>query len=427
MNKQSKTGLLIGNKTLGVKKLKALLSGATLLTFAGLLASCSNESEPQPQVLDDSNPVLTLYVPNNEALSSRATYDASQDEAGVDDIWLYAYPTDDATKAKYESSKQFYSKNIKDLKQSNNGYTGYADYAQYNVTDFKSGEYKIYVLANLANYINDSDLVTKYNAGTLSETEIAGIVLKFQTSQLPLPGTRALPMACYYDEVKSGTSSTNATILVNNKYTFNATSNPLYIDLTLLCAKVRYTILFNSDTTDTKAFSTDFGNGLVDFEITSTNTTASNLIPEVAYKTGSVTNTTVFNDVTLVLGKAAYPEDNSAYLDIENQSGSSITLLDLGTGSWDASAKKRAWQGTVYLPENPTTVEGNASKISFTPTSSSASIKSTPEIKLFWNNIGIQRGYFYDVVVKVTQPGEMGFVVNVKVKPWNYEGHEETW
>lgn len=431
MNKQSKTGLLIGHKTLGVKKLKALLSGATLLTFAGLLASCSNESEPKPQVLDDSNPVLTLYIPNTEKMASRAdkdSYGSDVSEAAIKSMYLYAFAATGVTGNTAVS-------NVIQLSGTPTGYDGYdsanninpgnGDYKMYTVSTLKPGTYNFFVLANLEDYLDETSL-TKYTNKTLTKDDIDGLVLKFAADKLPLSDASSnpkLPMICYYTDIKTGTSATVATKVkageIDGNYLLSASSqDPIWVDLSVLCAKVRYTILFDNDD-----FSSGFGSKVVGFDLGEEKTSLTNLLTEKAYKTGTADLLSTFPAYPK-LDKANYPTTGSKYFNITSQQDSDDDLDDLGIGNWDdTEATKRAWQGTVYVPENKS---GSAPKLTFTPLTGDiyGTIGAATEYEF---TEGFENGNFYDVVMMVKNPGNISFSVYVKVNAWTYHSYEKDW
>ncbi|MCH5226261.1 MAG: hypothetical protein J1F16_00365 [Muribaculaceae bacterium] len=401
------------------KTLKGLGCLATMSMLALSMASCSNEAEEpivKPEVNGD--PVLTLFVPDFDAMNSRASFEASQSEAGIQNLWFFAFNASGA-----ETQTPAFAKDIKDRKDdTNKDYTGYNDFAKYEITELIPGTYHIYVVANLDasghNYLSSNGTV----ADTWTEKQVKEIILNFSSTNLPTAGY--LPMGCYNTEVRSGATNETATteIAGNGNFEFNENSKALWIDLTVLCAKVRYTILF-----DNTGFSEKFGTSKVDFETgtAANNTNVSNLKSQVAWKDGAANSEVVFNATNLPLNAVAYPETNSKYFDIESlNTVPNVTLADLSTENvWGETSGKRAWQGIVYLPEGTTA----SSILKFKEKTSYIDPSKPTQTQLFWGSKGLERGNFYDLVFKVKSPDDIEFAVHVKVNAWKYEGHNVEW
>lgn len=405
-----------------ISNLMAWAVVASFLTFA--LPSCSSNEDPiSPEVKPEG---LTIIIPElvntTPDIYTRAATEASQDEAKIDELWVYGFSTTNKTdnnfakKIKTSKTEQVESGTL------DNSFTGYQGYATYTLSSIKMDKYHVYVLANLGSYldITGNTMMNKYNDGTLTEAEIQGLLLNFSTSNPITPGN--IPMACYYTEALK--DETNK--LDNNILDFSQGSATLYAPLTMLCAKVRYTILFDNQESSVTGeyFSKDFADVLVDFN-TENGTSAENVASQVAYKTGTASSTP-FTMSGLTLSKVAYPNGETAgYL---NLSDATNNLANLGTPSttWNTD-KKRAWQGIVYLPEDKNaTSKENATTIKFTPTSTQVDTDKT-QFELFYNSKGLQRGTFYDVVAKLVNPKTMEIIVKVKVNAWNYEAHSVTW
>ncbi|MCH5225466.1 MAG: hypothetical protein J1D77_05675 [Muribaculaceae bacterium] len=392
--------------------LTSLCLGSAIFFF-GSLISCTSEAPTLPND-DAKEATLTIIVPRlvntTPDAETRASFGVdATDEAAIDDLWIYGFAVEGS------SGNDFNAKNIKASETS----VGTTTYKTYSAEGVRIGKYRIYLLANLSDYITDTGLKSSYNAGTLTENQIEKLVLNFSTTKIPTKGH--LPMACYKDEVKTGED--NSTKVTSGEFDFD-TNKTLYADMTLLCSKVRYTILFDNTSDD---YSKKFGNVLVDFNVTD-GTSAKNVVSQVAYKTGTATSTP-FEYTGLDLARVAYPTSTAGqlYLDIaENKTlnlGNEVTLANLGDPSttWENDGQ-RAWQGVVYLPENP----NGTTSIHFTPETSAVDETKT-FFNLNWNSKGIERGHFYEVVAVIKDPKTIAVTVKVKVNDWQYESHTTTW
>ena len=411
-------------KNLKTKSFWAL--GLALFALAPL-ASCSNDEavalpEPARQLEPGEETTITLYIP--ETISTRATVDAEAEEAKVKDLWFCAYAKDGGVTVVENIVKNASSGD--QLESDTKTKTGDSQYSEYQVK-LKQGKYIVYVLANVGDYL------TTAMSTTTEENTVKDILLHFGNQKTDNPTSLntifkagALPMGCWYTEIKytdkNGTATTAQQVAAPNYY-FDLTSEgqKLYADLTLLCAKVRYTVLF--DNTPTTGFSKDFyDDSKVDFDKSTIN--------KVAYKTYFDNAKTSSTDYIATLTDNSfvpkiYPTDASdTYLKFKSDGNSdyaSLTtppanLTDLGTGSWGAN--KRAWQGFLYLPENKAT-DVNKTTITFTPKADNELLKSDYKIEF---DQGLIRGNYYDVLCLIKTPSAFYYTVNVyvKVKPWEY-------
>ncbi|MCH5222749.1 MAG: hypothetical protein J1E82_01790 [Muribaculaceae bacterium] len=403
-------------------------------TFALLLmlpfSSCisENETEPAPQIPEETENVLRVMIPRyldfESETKTKADNDvevpASKEEATVDKLWFFAYPVAGSD----NSEAQTFIKEISDEKTSqvetdnsapNTDYTGYEDYAAYDVKGIRKGTYHIYVVANLEKYISQT---TELKG--ISEENLQKLVLYFGTDTYSTINASEIPMACYYTDICKKTGSGDPTKVTSGEFTFNGNANEvLYADMTMLCSKVRYTILFDMDT-----FSDTFPENTVDFNSA---VPITNICPSTSLAPSTTSPTTDLLTSNGVLSPVYYPGDTEKYpsgnhtdwyLNITQEREGEVkapeNLTKITSGSW-TNLDKRAWQGIIYLPENlaiePTgEAADNRTTLSFTPTAES-NVPDNKQVALT-----LKRGNFYDVVGKLQTPLRIEFYISVKIQ-----------
>ena len=316
-------------------------------------------------------------APENDPTPNR-DLDVELGEGSIKTLWLLAYNTDNRD---YNVIRQL---------QSSGQLTH--EYSEYRI-EFKPGKYRIYVVANLDQYI-----ATNISAST-EESYLENLILKFSPDKLPNT-TDGLPMACLPAQV-DGADPDNGYITVEAGKT-----KEILTDLTFLCAKVRYTILFDNSE---GGFSREaFGASTVTFNSASL--------------TGVIPSTPLTGAVNTPDGAFKVdPIDLKAVNDSKD-------LNDLADPGFTPSATgaQRAWQGTMYLPENlltgartvlhlGATLDGNGANLSYTvklPNNVGAS-GSSPENTL-------TRGHFYDLVGRVTTVGDQ-IDITASVADWTLQ------
>ena len=315
-------------------------------------------------------------APENDPTPNR-DLDVELGEGSIKTLWLLAYNTDNRD---YNVIRQL---------QSSGQLTH--EYSEYRI-EFKPGKYRIYVVANLDQYI-----ATNISAST-EESYLENLILNFSPDKPPNTAD-GLPMACLPAEVDG--TDTDGIITVEAGKT-----KEILTDLTFLCAKVRYTILFdNSD----GGFSREaFGASTVTFNSAS----LTGVIPSTPL-TGAVNTPDGAFEVDPIDLKAV------------NDSKDLNDLADPGFTP-SATGAQRAWQGTMYLPENllpgartvlhlGATLDGNGANLSYTvklPNNVGAS-GSSPENTL-------TRGHFYDLVGRVTTVGDQ-IDITASVADWTLQ------
>lgn len=366
------------------------------LSLILLFTSCIDDMGIKNKPQDEESGTLTIYIPNIEAAAeygatrndeyrnTRATFDA--EEGKINKLWLLAYPDG--------SSQNEAETKITQLTLSENKLE--TSYKEATVSGFKKGKYHIYLVANLEDYLENNTTLSNIN-----EDDLLSLILKFSTNNFLEKGN--LPMACLNTEVKT---SDNIPVQ-EGVFEIKETGNTLYADLTFLCAKVRYTILY--DATD---FSKNFESSDPDFSDAS----VENVIPQtpIVSPIGETTFTGDPFSINAELNKARYPEDNSPYFNIANAQEAPESLNPITT--FDQNASQRAWQGIVYLPENITSEEneGNRTKVSV----NSANGKTEMKTSYSFSTRNLERGKVYDMVAKLSSGEVEELETKVRIEDW---------
>ena len=303
--------------------------------------------------------------------------DTEAKEGSIHSLWLLAYNTDNSD---YNVIRQL---------QSSGQLTH--EYSEYRI-EFKPGTYRIYVVANLDEYI------TGEISTSTEESYLEKLILNFSPDKLPNT-TDGLPMACLPAQV-DGADPDLGIITVEA-----GTTKTIQTDLTFLCAKVRYTILFDNSE---GGFSREaFGSSAVTFN--------------TASLTGVRKETPLYSSVN---ASADAFEVDPIDLKAVNASKDLNDLADPGFTP-SATGAQRAWQGTMYLPENlltgartilhlGATLDGNGANLSYTVKlpkndNETASPKNT-----------LTRGHFYDLVGRVTTIGDQ-IDITASVADWTLQ------
>ena len=395
------------------------------------LASCSNEETPtlpeiqEVEVNPDGTIPVTLSIPLAE-LNTRASSEATDDEAKVQDLWICAFPAgSNPGEKKIENIISGETSLKHGLTFTENDYTKFS-----NIINLKQGEYHIVVLANVSTYgiepSNFEDEDDVYEA-------ILGFNNKFHSSTGL--SVNNLPMICEHKDIKDQIGGTALT--VNNPLEISKTKNTIVAEMSLLCAKVRYTVLF--DLTD---FSEPFHSVTAneDFDVP----TATKVRLETYIDTDSESTVTYNSDsspLNLNITKYAAPSDatkKDSFTALFNSYAAMTTALTSPLDDFSKSytsttsfttEEVRVWQGTVYLPENTATAPSGSENddrttIKFNPKGESnigSADKDGNPIGFFKQTL--ERGNYYDIVAKLVSPGTYYYNVNVyvKVNPWDYK------
>ncbi|MCH5227954.1 MAG: hypothetical protein J1F16_09120 [Muribaculaceae bacterium] len=432
-----------------LKDIALVAMKASLCAFgAFILTGCSNDNVPEVLPETDetvSTPALTVYIPadmnTGSYTTSRATQNVSSSEGAISDLWLVACDGVSAPVVVDLFGTYAGDTEVEDFSGTKPAVT----YKTYTVTvdDLDGGAYRFYVLANMLGYLKDEDKKSG-KPSFADEGAVKSLALEFgeytSTSaqnylmRQDSKGNYYLPMACLPSEMKTTKDGQPVGEANNSLITYNnyAEGSALFADLTLLCAKIRYTVLFDNEGPKTKndrdvvvgGFSEDFYSNAVDFQ----KATLSNVRNTTDLHSGTIeaTSATYFDTFDCIrFHRAAYPtqaNNTTGYLDIKGLSEDAHAPADLGVlSTFGADDNKRAWQGWLYVPENKD--ELKKTTISLLPEDGS-NVK-TANCKFELNP---ERGHFYDVVAKLVNPEFYIYdiTVYVRVNPWDYKGSAPT-
>ena len=370
-----------------------------------VLTACREEIEVNPPI-DSLETGLTIRIPNPDGAAlygDTRTYGFSETRAldgtsewGISNLYLVAVPrTIDAG----NTVRIFTLKDYESLSSQ--------AYKDYKISIYP-GEYRFYVIGNIDSYLvtDDNSSTSLQRLGVENEGQLQQLLLHFRANSSIEPGN--IPMACLPKDitVEIGPSKSR-----DNYVTIGNGSNKIKADLTFLCAKVRYTILF-----DASRFSSDYGVRRIYFG--DQNPYVSNLRQRSPLDKSFATANRDFikngDDNAswhLDLARYNYPSNGENYPASRTDA---LKILDDGT-SW-ADDARRAWQGVAYLPENndnaphtilyfPYTIDGRTG------------LNSPQQIELE----GIDRGMMYDVVAKVKTAEAEPMEVTVSVSDWSLQ------
>lgn len=342
-----------------------------------------------PNVESSANFALTRNVGYD---NSRASIEASLDEANIENLYLVAIGTVD---------NSFQVIKLDDSKVPGISTDSEKLYKDYGPVNLLPGTYRLYVVANLDEYIEGS-------VDGKSKDEIESLVLNFaDNSNNFILDRRKLPMCCLPEDIKTGASDN--TKVGSAGITISSTTRSIYADLTFLCSKVRYTLLFDKEDP-----STSFPESNVDFE---DEVNLKYVMQHTALRGGTI-DISKLENVTGALNKVEYPDESKGtdkYLEISKVTQSEDIPVSLEKIETWSNESQRAWQGVVYLPENLTDAP---TEIHFKPTG--VDMLSDYSFTLQWgegdNLRGLERGKFYDLVGKI-QSADLP-VLNLSVSDW---------
>lgn len=369
----------------------------TVLLLTVLTAGCSDDISDDRKGHGEESVLLMIPTPHLEGTRAEdAALNKTMNEGHISSLWFYAFPAD-GTDADNRVAV--------DLTPSDSKLTH--DYRQEEVR-VKAGKYRVYMVANIEGLNGDS-----------SEDAIKAASIEYSTSKMPNT-TDGLPMACLPKEVKVG--ETTPEVVADGIVTVeNGKQTTLWIDLTFLCAKVRYTLLFDKSAA---GFSHEaFGSQALTFtglekvsgvrsvtSVTDANTPDSGTPFEID-------DCSEFNGAPRM-----YPTDYSKFIELNSSNDPSENELDVLIGQPDPD--KRAYQGTLYLPENlvksaPTRLlfgaelDGGSQKLQY-------HVDLPPLYKGNSNREPMRRGHFYDIIGRVTTTGDR-LDITASVADWTLQ------
>ena len=372
--------------------------------------SCSDElgGEHAP-ISSESN--LHVLVPT--VLSSRGTraddasglptYNATVDECQINDLTLYAFPTENEGKLLVETLPAPLATMMVEPHVAN---------YQLNI---EPGTYHIYVVANMNKVLSGQTIQT--------EDELKKIVLDYRPTSTPgMPVCTNIPMI--YEPEKDATGKLAETVITaaGDKYTEVAAN------LKFTCVKVKLNLIFDPNDAEV---ATNFGGK--PFSINSIS--AEKLSPfthlywggkfeapswaDKDYKDGFSSNTYQTSE-----GPAVYYTEWT-----DNRSASATNNNDDIKGTGDAknapdnAAEKWLFQQTYYLPERYISSESDRSYLTINGKVGNSAVNN------YRINLGhkkdessttpvFPRGTFYEITGAIKTLGNMELDCKVSVKPW---------
>lgn len=356
---------------------------------------------------NDGETGFSIIIPRPVAISENGTRAADSptqaiaaEESTIKSMWLYIF------KDGYLFKKEDVTAKMNEGKIS--------DISEQLIYETKTdaGKYRVYVVANLDSYLDGV---------TMPETEddLRELVLTFSKEVFPSTD-KGLPMACLAEEVTltDGTVADNGDIEIKDGETVE-----VHADLLFLCAKLRYTFLFDNSKDGFSRLV--FGNNMIDFS----NVSVNNLVNKTNLIGGNPSTISPFDIESGPLSKARYPEDISAWLENRNVSGDNAMEIPdnlQGKESWTETESKRAWQGTVYIPENLDKEKPSLLTLKATCNDRELTysvILPNPGAEgneLAGQSNGIlKRGHFYDLVARVYSLDR--FDIITRVEDWSLQ------
>lgn len=393
-----------------------------LSAVGALLSSCSDDAGVynigDPEQEGDS-PAITLRLPD---VGSAAAYGSSRSEnfdtyRAVDETleasWtnLYLVAIPDVV----DVSHPLRILTLRNGATSENGYT------DYTVTLFPD-RYRFYVLGNIDSYLTpEGELSTNLqDRGISDENDLRGLILNFSTSKTIEAGN--LPMACLAEEISAYDNGTKQNLSDNYVEVASGKGTTIYADMTFLCSKVRYTILFDR----TEGGFSKFGDGDIAFTGEGTLRVASNVRVQSAVTSQGTPSSEVTEIPNINLEAVAYPTNINEWLASGTNTPPSLEVIE--NPERDKDATRLAWQGITYLPENLNGNDGKHTQLVFT--GSGAALKEQYKIVLDnvnndvntgGGNRGLKHGKYYDVVAKLTEAGTVQLPTSMTVTDWTTE------
>lgn len=365
---------------------------------------------------------MTRTVPDKETDNGELTNNPDVSSEGyIRNLWLLAYPVGD----KGDVLVQRLDPRITNLTH---------DYKPFDI-EIKLGTYHMYVVAN----------VDETFTSDTKEDELQDIILEYKNGEngITLPNPAAgLPMVCEYQDIKL-TESGDRVGEAGVEIKFNETTT-VYADLTFVCVKVRYTLVFDNSTNGvSKAFNESrtenpYINNVVridGIQAVKIPGEAPLLIHPVAdadkeraclmEADGTTYSSIAVPAGTYYFNTTGTPTFDRDYSDYDGFIAS--TAAATGFNSNDASSY--AYRGTLYLPEHYVTKATQASQtelhISATLLSQSkadgpyverATLKYTIELGDTQEQDDqtneadkvrqLPRGRYYDIIARITGVGE---------------------
>lgn len=460
------------------------IASLALPLLALAATSCSNEEEAIVETQENNTFTINFSIPRAafaDGLATRASneyldpIDTDRQEGNLQSLYMLVLQEDQDFKG------SFIYYDCKDLKSQVFTSVGPVYAQEYNYREeFTIGRYKFYFFANIAEYWakglskNKEDFPEFLKSQRYIEHYIEDdLLLKFDR----LIEADNLPMICYSKDIlveddaenkiplKDITDENGVGILNVNQdlldtYQGSNKQFRMYVPLSIQCAKVRYTVLFDNTKADPtvpgseNGFSSMFPNADVHFtpldntgigqyigEISISNVYTNTLLKVPASDLSTADSDWI--NQTSSIHQTEYPKaeirdsqgevisaSTLGYLSIQTQESSPnyLTQFLINTAnSWDPEGQ-RAWQGgAIYLPENTTYSSGigDDAKVTTLHLSATGTGIKEEDYNVALNNLS--RGHFYDVVVKLINSDVLAVEIYVKVNPWTYNPSQNSW
>lgn len=266
--------------------------------------------------------------------------------------------------------------------------------AIYEIKDIKPGDYRIYLVANLENYVTS----------VKTEAELKQVIVNMEGQNELRAGN--LPMV--YEPAGTVTIPSSAT------------TNPAValLSLKFACVKVKYDLLFDKD------WNSDiFGNnGMVINDVTASN------VAKSAYLVTNKTQHAATRDG--VSGNGSHYDDYAEVPSNANVTGKNVvTVLGNKVSRPSAPTDKWAYEGVIYLPERYAADKQTTLNISATvtdPSGADGTVRSRYTIPLGGYDGDedckeLPRGTYYEVIAKIKTLGDAELDATIVTKDWMEE------
>lgn len=386
-----------------------------LIPFYINFSGCTENVFFDKNVSEPPSGPLNIFIPN---ISSNSIFNQSEvstepipSDADINNLYLLAVASNNPENLQIFDLKNFHYDISADSK-----------YKIYQIATLAPGQYKFYILANIDDYFAEG--VSALNSGE----EVEKILLNFATESNGFKLTSGnLPMAALPRDMKISTDASSLqdeTIEISDEK-----ETHIYADLTFLCSKVRYTILFNNSP---GGISESFGDYTIDFPVSEISIFATNirqftaLDNRIECKKDFILNDGEIFRLPLTLNKYAYPKEGDDY----GKDGETEYQDLTENYSPLVSSTQIAWQGTVYVPENIITNESDKTTLHFSglildsegnTIDSETYADRTMAINDKIEQPGNLRGRFYDLVARITTPFQNDFDLSISISDWTIQ------
>lgn len=417
---------------------RTALIAATLLA-ATMFTGCSSESDaPNPDAEQTGEPRVHIYFGTPAmAVGTRAdqqsadgkTMPVTDSEAAIKSLYLFVYSvkTTDGT----ETSKLTFAYNLTTNISGN--VKNWTEASPAGGLALPKGDYKFYLLANVDKFRTEASFAEITTTGALPSSLIGQgedfiknlemdkllVISQNNVTSNNLGNTNfGLPMAMMCEDVMTGGALDSGNDIVNPKtYTDNGgvvsiedQSINLYCDMTFLCSAVRCSFLYDKET-----FSWDIASfAPVTPALTISNIVAKETLGSTATNDGDFTEAKFTGAIggTYILKDGETEYSFSQFIDNPFTLKTTISSINVS----------QAYQSVIYLPSNYSMTKKTelAFQCELMPTTSNVKNKRTFHISLPNSETDdttpanqLARGYFYDIIGKISSTGA-DFQVSVK-------------